>query len=314
MMKQNNSNFLFPRPRLFTDHLTHTNLHLTPIDTTPPLHTLSTHDPQSEIPWDGTGDGHGWFSRFLQEKLGEERYQKLRSVMLFRADDHHQLGPGPRNARVGMPGVPRIQGFRYPSPGQREAAQIPTSDLDNDPYNIAFYPRDTVRNKPLDRIRIQGSSMTKDEHLAHLAHRDAHIEEYTETVEEAREVAKNLPEAEAAKYLVPFDGGLTKVTRRATTTKESRLASYKKGSPGNKGVFATGPSSFDPSGLRATMSTNWAAMYGELEKHRPTQLVRYEWWDEQDDIIAKYEAKGIPPPPGRPQPLNVPERARVASW
>merc|ERR1712071_62851 len=36
-------------------------------------------------------------------------------------------------------------------------------------------------------------------------------------------------------------------------------------SPGNKGVFATGKSDYDPTGLRAAMSTNHAATHAELE-------------------------------------------------
>ncbi len=43
-------------------------------------------------------------------------------------------------------------------------------------------------------------------------------------------------------------------------------------SPGNSGRFATGPSDFDPSGLRATMSTNHAAVQKSLDAHMPNHV------------------------------------------
>ena len=43
-------------------------------------------------------------------------------------------------------------------------------------------------------------------------------------------------------------------------------------SPGNQGRFPTGPSDFDPSGLRAVMSVNHKAMQAELDKHMPDHV------------------------------------------
>ena len=45
--------------------------------------------------------------------------------------------------------------------------------------------------------------------------------------------------------------------------------------------------------------THTGAMEAELERNEPDHLVRYEWADEADEIIKSYEAKGIPPLPGK---------------
>ena len=53
---------------------------------------------------------------------------------------------------------------------------------------------------------------------------------------------------------------------------KEKLAEGPKSSPGNKGVFPTGPSDFDPSGLRANMSVTDAALQAELDKHMPDHV------------------------------------------
>jgi hypothetical protein len=86
-------------------------------------------------------------------------------------------------------------------------------------------------------------------------------------------------------------------------------------SPGNKGVFATGPTSFDPTGLRATMSVTWTEMNKSLDAHMPDHLPKPVWMDRQDEVRAYYESKDIPVPVGEfYPPLKVPRERRVASW
>ena len=48
-------------------------------------------------------------------------------------------------------------------------------------------------------------------------------------------------------------------------------------SPGNSGRFATGPSDFDPSGLRATMSTNHVALQKSLDANMPNHVSSLEF-------------------------------------
>ena len=86
-------------------------------------------------------------------------------------------------------------------------------------------------------------------------------------------------------------------------------------SPGNKGVFATGPTSFDPTGLRATMSVTWTAMNKSLDAHMPNHLPVPVWMERADAVKASYEAKDIPVPVGEYySALKVPRERRVASW
>ena len=79
-------------------------------------------------------------------------------------------------------------------------------------------------------------------------------------------------------------------------------------------MFATGKSSYDPTGLRSTMQTNWAAMNASVEAHLPTQLCTYEWEAEQEEMLAKWEEQGLPVMPGRAMEWDVPEKRDIASW
>ena len=56
---------------------------------------------------------------------------------------------------------------------------------------------------------------------------------------------------------------------------KKKLAAGPPSSPGNKGRFATGPSDFDPSGLRAVMSATHQSMEAELDKHMPDHVSSY---------------------------------------
>ena len=53
---------------------------------------------------------------------------------------------------------------------------------------------------------------------------------------------------------------------------KKKLAEGPKSSPGNKLVFATGPSNFDPTGLRAVMAVTNAEIQKELDKHMPDHV------------------------------------------
>mmetsp|Transcript_13843 Transcript_13843/g.21097 ORF Transcript_13843/g.21097 Transcript_13843/m.21097 type:complete len:261 (+) Transcript_13843:54-836(+) len=85
-------------------------------------------------------------------------------------------------------------------------------------------------------------------------------------------------------------------------------------SPGNQGVFATGPSDYDPSGLRAAMSTNHAALEESLDANMPDHLPYPVWYDKQDEILAWYEERGLEVPMGATGFGTVPVHRRVARW
>lgn len=85
-------------------------------------------------------------------------------------------------------------------------------------------------------------------------------------------------------------------------------------SPGNKGQFATGKSDYDPTGLRATMSTSHAAMNEQLDKVMPNHLPRYSWMDRVDEIVAWHEERDLPLPPGGYEHTYIPPKGRIARW
>jgi len=53
---------------------------------------------------------------------------------------------------------------------------------------------------------------------------------------------------------------------------KEKLAAGPPSSPGNKNVFATGPSDFDPTGLRAVMAVTHAEIQKELDNHMPDHV------------------------------------------
>jgi len=69
------------------------------------------------------------------------------------------------------------------------------------------------------------------------------------------------------------------------------------GSPGNKNPAVL---RYDPSGLRSSMSANWAALDASLEKHaKPNHLPAPAWFKDLKAIEEECEKKGIPYVPGR---------------
>ena len=200
--------------------------------------------------------------------------------MTFRPEDTFDMHGQPQSAHFKVPGVPRIQGYRYPAPGDRPVTpHIPKQDYEGegrDPFNTSYYSRDVKRNSP------------------------------------TKVVYNILSEKDAKASGVRIDGSLS---AQAALPPGALDVDKGMGSPGNKSVFATGPSSYDDTGgLRAAMSTSHEKMQASLKKYEPTQLVRYEWEDRQEELIKEWEAKGLPPCPGGGVRWKVPERSRVASW
>lgn len=84
-------------------------------------------------------------------------------------------------------------------------------------------------------------------------------------------------------------------------------------SPGNQGRFATGPTDFDPSGLRATMSVTWTELEKSLDSHMPDHLPAPTWEKNEKEILAWYKERDLPVPVGG-FTLKVPRERRVAYW
>lgn len=202
------------------------------------LASKSTPTPAKEAPEETMMPWNGWFSSFLSDKLGEERFQSLRKLLLYRPDDytgfeqmprpHHKLGISEEDPNL-------THKFRQPSPGSQPPVSL-DRDSDpsfgnaaDDPYNVSYYKRDTGRRYTSDPAA---------------KHRDI------ESIKLA---------------LLPADDP------RVQEAKEE----FEKGpgsSPGNKGIFATGKTTYDPSGLRATMSTSFEATEASLNENMPDHV------------------------------------------
>ena len=95
----------------------------------------------------------------------------------------------------------------------------------------------------------------------------------------------------------------------------SRLEAGPESSKGNGGVFATGPTTFDSTGLRATMSANWKAMNESLDSHMPDHLPTPIWMGREEEEAKHYIERGIPVPfGGFYEPLVTETERRVARW
>lgn len=95
---------------------------------------------------------------------------------------------------------------------------------------------------------------------------------------------------------------------------EMKDALEPKSSPGNQGRFATGPTDYDSTGLRAAMSANHDSLEASLDANMPDHLPYPEWYDKQEEIVAFYEEKGLPVPFGATGWGETPKSARVAKW
>ena len=62
------------------------------------------------------------------------------------------------------------------------------------------------------------------------------------------------------------------------------------------------------------METSHAAMEASLEKYLPTQAVRYEWEEDQAEMLKAWEEADLPCMPGRPTNWVVPKERNIASW
>lgn len=216
------------------------------------------------MPW------NGWFSSFLQSKLGDAKYQKLREFVLWDSTDIHDLHgiPNPSTkVPINKEGTEFAQ-FRYPSPGNRKPVNIPSGV--EDPFNVAYYPTDTRR-------------------------RD-------------NDPAFPNPDVERMKV------ALMDQTNPKVKEMQEKLEAGPTSSPGNKGVFATGKTDYDPSGLRAAMSTSHEATNASLDKHMPNHLPTPVWVEREDEIISKLEDLGLPMRPGGTGFGTVPVKRRVARW
>mmetsp|Transcript_41574 Transcript_41574/g.71176 ORF Transcript_41574/g.71176 Transcript_41574/m.71176 type:complete len:274 (-) Transcript_41574:210-1031(-) len=238
-----------------------------------PKTTPSAAPDESMMPW------NGWFSSFLKDKLGTEKYDKLRRTVLYRPDDYTGFEQLPRPAtKLGISEEdPNLtHQFRHPSPGSQPPVELRETDpsfgnAGDDPYDVTYYKRDT------------GRRYTSEPGAEH----------------------RDLEEIKLG--LLPQDDPRVK----------EAWEEFQKGpgsSPGNGGRFALAKTDYDPSGLRASMSTSWKATQESLDANMPDHLPTPVWMEKQDEIIAWYEERDLPVAIGGTGFGQTPTYARVARW
>ena len=79
-------------------------------------------------------------------RRGRSPLAQFRQFILFKPNDLHNLNQAP-DPRVQMPGVERIEGYRYPAPGSRPAPDIPIRENDDTMYDNKYYDHDLRRNQ-----------------------------------------------------------------------------------------------------------------------------------------------------------------------
>jgi len=228
----------------------------------------------SMMPW------NGWFGAFLKDKLGPEKYEKLRHLVLYKPDSYTDFEQMPRpNTKLGISeNDPNLKHqFRYPSPGSQPPVREPETDASfgnagDDPYNVSYYKRDTGRRYTSE----PGAGLHRDIEKIQLE-------------------------------LLPQDDPRVK----------EAMEEFEKGpgsSPGNKGQFALAKTNYDPTGLRASMSTSWKATQESLDSNMPDHLPTPVWMEKQAEIVAWYEERDLPVAIGGTGFGLTTTKARVARW
>ncbi|KAL3929298.1 MAG: hypothetical protein SGBAC_012275 [Bacillariaceae sp.] len=220
----------------------------------------------SMMPW------KGWVNRFLKDKMSEDSYKGLRDFAYFMPEsskyDVMEQMPAPA-VKLPISQDGEEAAFREVSPGSQGFVDIPLHDLEDDPYDSAYFKKDTRRRY------IDPENPHPDIEGLKLAMQDP-----------------NDPEVQEAK---------------------KKLAAGSGSSPGNGGNFPTGPSDFDPSGLRAVMSVTQAAMEEELDKHMPDHLPEPTWTAKEEELIQFYKDNDLPVPIGGNFNF-ISKHRRVAKW
>mmetsp|Transcript_11177 Transcript_11177/g.24190 ORF Transcript_11177/g.24190 Transcript_11177/m.24190 type:complete len:274 (+) Transcript_11177:72-893(+) len=235
--------------------------------------TASAAPEETMMPW------NGWFSSFLKDKLGDEKYEKLRQIVLYKPDDYTNFEQMPRpNTELGLSDEdPTLKHkFRHPSPGSQPPVRMPETDASfgnsgEDPYDVSYYKRDTGR-----RYTSEPGAIQRDLERIKLE-------------------------------LLPQDDPRVK----------EAMEEFEKGpgsSPGNKGRFALAQTHYDPKGLRASMSTSFEATQESLDSNMPDHLPTPVWMDKQEEIVAWYEERDLPVAIGGTGFGQIGVRGRVARW
>mmetsp|Transcript_13766 Transcript_13766/g.23439 ORF Transcript_13766/g.23439 Transcript_13766/m.23439 type:complete len:265 (-) Transcript_13766:746-1540(-) len=216
----------------------------------------------------------GWdkLSSYLKEKLGEERYAALHKFVTYRPGDIHEM-------------------HQIPNP----STKVPISK--DDPNLTAQFRYPSPGSQPPVRMPKAEPGSTREDPY--------NVTYYTrDTGRRGLDPANPFPELQKIK--------LELMDPNSPEVQEMKEALEPQSSPGNQGNFATGPTDYDPTGLRASMSANHAALEESLDANMPDHLPYPDWYDKQEEVVAWYKERDLQVPFGATGYGTVPTERRVA--
>lgn len=216
----------------------------------------------------------GWFSSFLLDKLGSSRFESLRRLLLFKYDDTNYLEQVSPPSRKVVISKDKKVTAQYRTPAPGSR-------------------KETVR-QPISSVNTNNTD-------------PYNISYYSRDTTRRYENETNLS-LEKLKLDLMYEKNID------FQEEKKRLEEKSNSSRGNKGVFATGKSDFDPTGLRSSMSATHEALEQSLDTYMPNHLPYPVWWNEQDEIVNWYKERNLPVPIGKTGYGTVPTHGRISRW
>eukprot|EP00548_Thalassiothrix_antarctica_P004413 CAMPEP_0194131988 /NCGR_PEP_ID=MMETSP0152-20130528/2574_1 /TAXON_ID=1049557 /ORGANISM="Thalassiothrix antarctica, Strain L6-D1" /LENGTH=292 /DNA_ID=CAMNT_0038826889 /DNA_START=29 /DNA_END=907 /DNA_ORIENTATION=+ len=217
----------------------------------------------------------GWMGRLLKKAMGEERYKTVQRIILYKPDDIHDMNQMPiPNTKVH---------YALKDPTLYRQFRNPSPGSEPGTIRIPKADEDCTTADPYDN-----SYYTRDT-----------ARRYLDTANLNNDLQKIK---------------LALMNPNSTEVQEMQENIKPESSPGNKGVFATGKSDFDETGLRAAMSSNHEALDQSLDDNMPDHLPYPCWYYDQDKHLEWYKERDLPVPVGVTGFGTVPVSRRVARW
>jgi len=219
---------------------------------------------------------NGWISRFAKNAIGEKYWEKLREAVLFDKDDPWDLHQMPTpNTKNPISKTDPTLTHMYRTPSPGSQTAV------------------RIPHAPLDNDPYDAAHFKRDTRRRYLNHEMGNSK------------------VERTKVLL-MENSMDKTD---VSDELERVDAGPQSSPGNKGRFATGPTDFDSTGLRAAMSANWPETEKSLDKNMPNHLPTPTWMSRQEEERKWYEDRDLHMPLGAPyEGLIVPRSRRVFMW
>lgn len=217
----------------------------------------------------------GWVSRLLRGSMGEERYQAMRKLIFYRPDDIHDM-------------------HQLPIPDTK----VPISATDPTLYRQFRHPSPGSNPGTIRIPKADEDCTTADPYSNSYYTRDT----------SRRYLDRANPNNDLQQIKLAL------MNPDSSEVQEMKDNMKPDSSPGNKGVFATGATKYDDTGLRAAMSSNHDSLDASLDSNMPDHLPYPCWYKNQDEVYEWHKERDLPVPMGATGFGTVPVARRVARW